>query len=476
MALSYAVVRHRALSASPAIAGRRVLYWVDPMHPAYKSDKPGIAPDCGMQLEPVYADENDAGASAAAPAGSIRLDLEQQQLMGVKVVPVELNSGSHRVRLLGRVQAEDTRVYRVNAGVQGWVQETLNDSVGTYVKKDQRLATFYSPDFVAFTNGFLAAGERGTTPMNEFVRGLRYSADRLRALGMSDAQISEIGATRKIPDSIDVVSPTDGFIVSRSISTGLRFDRQAEFYQIADLSQVWIIAEIFENEAQYFRPGTLAQVTVPGQHKAMTARVSNVLPEVDASTRTLKLRLEAANPGFALRPEMFVDVELPVAAPAGLTVPADAIVDFGLNKRVFVDRSNGVFEPREVRTGWQFGDRVQIVSGLKAGERVADGGTFLLDSESRLRAAANGAAASSQHSEDSDEKQATAKNSALVRDPKCGMPIDAAKAAAAGHTLRYRDTTYYFCSEQCKDQFGKDPDRYLTLGHQAAGHAEAGHD
>jgi len=204
-------------------------------------------------------------------------------------------------------------------------------------------------------------------------------------MGMSEAQIGEIGASRKLPKLIDVVSPTDGFILARNISAGMLFGGQTEFYRIADLSQVWIIAQVFENEVQYFRPGTVAHVTLPGQQKVFRARVSNALPEVDPATRTLKLRLEADNPGFALRPDMFVHVELPVQTPTDLTVPSDAVLDSGLGQHVFVDRGNGFFEPRDVETGWRFGDRVQIVKGLSEGERVVASGAFLVDSESPMR-------------------------------------------------------------------------------------------
>lgn len=443
----------RPVQASDKAGARKVLYYVDPMHPAYKSEKPGIAPDCGMDLEPVYADEEGqtaaVGSSVPMPAGTVSLDLEKQQLIGLRLASVERSEGTHKVRLLGRVSVEDTRVYRVTAAVQGWVQGTYGDSAGTAVKKEQRLAAFYSPEFVTFENGYLAATERGTTPMKEFMRGVQYSGDRLRALGMSEAQIKEIADTRKMPSSIDVVSPTDGFILARNISPGMRFERQTEFYQIADLSHVWIIAEIFENEAQYFRPGVVAHVSLPGQRKTFPARISNVLPQVDPATRTLKLRLEAGNPGFALRPDMFVDVELPVSMPSGLTVPMDAVIDFGVKKRVFVDRGNGFFEPREIESGWQYGDRVQIVKGLSADERVVTGGTFLLDSESRLRAPATGTTGALGRAENHGDSMQPASPQS--------KPTTKVNVMQAGSS-------------------GKKPDPYLAADRNRTSHDGAGHD
>lgn len=378
---------------------RRVLYYVDPMHPAYKSDKPGIAPDCGMPLEPVYADERGRVAASDEPTplapGTVNIDSERQQLAGIRVVTVERTSATRTLRIPGRVTADETRVYRVNGGVDGFVRETREDAVGTQVKKGQRLAIIYSPEFLSAIGGYLAAVER--TPGGPAKDGaaetrrlteIRNWADRLRTLGVSDAQIEELNLTRRIPEDIYVQSPADGFIVSRNISPGQRFERHMEFYRVTDLSHVWIVADLFESEAQYFRPGARARIALPNLKRSFSARVSNILPQIDPSARTLKLRLEADNNSFALRPGMFVDVELTVATPTGLSLPAGAVLDSGLSQRVFVDLGNGIFEPRQVETGEQFGDRVQILKGLAEGEKVVASGTFLVDSESRLRSTA----------------------------------------------------------------------------------------
>lgn len=384
---------------SKAVA-RRVVYWVDPMHPGYHSNHPGIAPDCGMKLEPVYADSIASTlASPSDSTGTVDIDDERRQLFGIRLAAVEKTSGGQNIRVLGRVLPEDKRVYRVDAGMDGFIRETFDDSLGTLVKKDQRLATYYGPDSLAVASGFLAAtagipgavGRDGahTSPQPgaifaQGVSSIQGYSDRLRNLGVSDAQVREIAQTRRLPESIDIVAPANGFILSRTISPSQHFDRGAEFYRIADLSRVWIEAEITADESQRIRPGDLARLTLAGQPGPFIARVTHVLPEVDAATRILKLRLECDNPGFALRPDMFVNVELPLAMPPGFTIPVDAIIDTGNGKRVFVERSHGVFASRQVQTGWQLGDRVQIVSGLAEGETVVSEGTFLVDSETRL--------------------------------------------------------------------------------------------
>ena len=483
MILSYAAGRrHTAQPAAASTNTRRVLYWVDPMHPDYKSDHPGIAPDCGMQLEPVYADAAGHAASSAPGAqsapGGVVIDGATQSLLGIQVATVQRGGAPQVIRVTGRVVPEDTRVYRINSGMEGFIRETFNDSVGVRVKKDQRLATFYGPDALAVASGFLAAsknvpgavGKDGsrTVPFpgtlhKQGVSSLEGYADRLRNLGFSDVQLKEMAETGQLPESIDIVAPADGFILARQVTPGQHFDHATEFYRIADLSRVWILADLLGSEAQNFRPGATARIILSDRGKTFSARVSDILPEVDPATRTLKLRLEADNPAFALRPDMFVDVELAVPMQAGLTVPRDAVIDSGREQRVFVERSNGVFEPRPVETGWRSGDRIEIVRGLAEGERVVASGTFLVDSESRLKSLAQPPS-----KRDSDQGQNVGANSntkpaseasaGKVKDAACGMMIDASKALAEGNTITRDGVTYYFCSDRCKKKFVGQPE------------------
>ena len=388
--LGFGLGRFRA----PATASsRQPLYYVDPMHPAYKSDKPGTAPDCGMQLVPVYAEDLNKAPSARTGSDGVRVSVDPatQQRYGIRVTNVERSSGSRTVRVLGRVAADETRIFRVNVGTDGYIKSTQDDAVGNRVKKDQRLAVIYSPEFLTLIGGYLSANERTQAGTNrdpsaaQNYASAQARADRLRNSGMSEAQIEELSKSRSIPEDVYVVSPVDGLVISRNISAGQRFERFTEFYRIADLSHVWILADVFGGDAQAFRPGTVAKVTFPDTGQTLRARVTSVLPEVDPATRTMRVRLEADNPGFVLRPDMFVNVELPVSVPPGLTVPVDAVLDSGATKRVFVESDDGYFEAREVVTGWRADDRVQIVRGLQEGDKVVSAGTFLVDSESRLQ-------------------------------------------------------------------------------------------
>lgn len=394
--------RRAAVSSAPAEA-RKVLYYVDPMHPAYKSDKPGVAPDCGMQLEPVYADAQlvavgSAQWSSALSLGSVRIDPARQQLFGVQVGPAEETSGTYKLRLFGRVVPDEGRIYKLNAGIDGYIQDVSAATTGSLVKKDQVLATFSAPMAAMTLQTFLlnlGAEERIKKSSAEgSVEGQSLPAananilqrvQQLQNLGMSNLQMEEMRRTRQYPDSIKIVSPVEGFVVARNVSPGQKFERDTEWYRIADLRRVWILADVFEGDAQYLHPGTEVRVSLPGQEKKFSGRVSDVLPQFDSATRTLKARIEVENQGYLLRPDMFVDVELPVAFSRSIMVPAGAVLDSGLKKTIFVEHGDGSFLPRIVETGRRYDDRVEIVKGLEAGEKIVLSGNFLVSSEERLQ-------------------------------------------------------------------------------------------
>jgi Cu(I)/Ag(I) efflux system membrane fusion protein len=402
-AVSYGFGRHYFHSQIESGAARHVIYYVDPMHPSYKSDKPGIAPDCGMQLVPVYDDGNThtVSTNGQLPAGTVTIDGNSQRLLGIRVAAVQSGGATRITHVVGRVSPEDTRIYSLNSGIDGFIRETYDDSVGTFVKKDQKLATYYSPDILSAASGFLAATERVPgyvgkdgakfspefpgTIAKEGVRSIQGYTDHLRNLGISDDQIKRIADTRELPSGVDIVSPTDGFVLTRSVSRGQHFDHMLEFYRIADLSQVWVVAEVYEDDARNLRPGTAVQITLRDEGRRLSARVADSLPQSEPGGGTAKIRLEVDNPGYLLRPEMVVDVEVPIRMSAGVTVPMDAVVDSGEHARVYVEHGEGVFEAREVETGRRVGEQVEILRGVKAGERVVISATFLVDSESRLK-------------------------------------------------------------------------------------------
>ncbi|MBI5385707.1 MAG: efflux RND transporter periplasmic adaptor subunit [Verrucomicrobia bacterium] len=445
----------RSAGAANGAAQRQVLYYVDPMNPTHTSDQPGLAP-CGMKMEPVYADAapgaSGRGGLAAAPAGSVQVSPAKQQLIGVKLGVVEKKALGHTQRLLGRVVVDETRVYRLNATVNGWITKALPCASGSRVKRHEVLASFYSPDFLSAGQALIfALGSKDraqatgqdtnlqNSRVTQFNVNVQQYVDALKNLGMGEMQVQEIIANRKLVPSINLTAPTDGVILTRNVSEGLRFEKGTELFRLADLGQVWILADAFENEAHWFKAGQPVTVSLPRQAGVLKATVSQAVPQFDSGSRTLKVRLEADNPDYALKPDMFVDVHVPVTLPETLVVSADAVLDAGQHQTVFVDRGQGVFEPRVVETGRRLGDQVEIVRGLMPGERVVISGNFLLDSESRMKLAA-----------------AATRKTEMV-DPVCGMTVDPLKAKAKNCVSEYQGQTYYFCMDGCKRTFDDDP-------------------
>ncbi len=387
-----------------------------PMHPQYRSDRPGDCPWCGMRLDPVHAEtagapgQGRAGSTPLRP-GSVQVSPERQQAVGVRLGVAERVSGTRMLRTTGRVAPDENATYAISAGASGWIRAVKNATTGSQVRKNEVLASFYAPEFSTALQSYysgletldrVSSQQLQAFNQNRVVEGVQRFADTLRNMGVSDQQFEKIRSTRELSQDIDIVSPVGGFVLQRNVSAGLRFERGFEFYQIADLSRVWILADVYEHQLPLVRRGLSARITTSQESRQFAATVTSTEPIFDQATLTLKVRLETANPSFILKPGMFVDVELPIELPSALVVPADAIVDSGLRKTVFVNRGEGYFEPRQVETGWRIGDQVEVLTGLIAGEQIVVSGTFLIDSESRMRTASQ------------EKADATAKH--LVRD------------------------------------------------------------
>ena len=419
------------------------------------------------------AEEAGSAPAAAASAideadfapGTVNVGPEKRQLVGIRIAEVRKEPVTHTLRVLGRVAADETRLFIVNAATSGWVMSISPVTPGTMVKENQVLATFYAPELLGAQQAFIYSTSTLERLKNE-TQGqvlpaqvasneisVKQNRDALHNLGMSDIQMDQIARTKERVQQIEMRSPAPGIVIARNIFQGLKFVQGTEFFRIADLRRVWILLDVFENETQYLRPGARPKVSLAGQNMVLEAVVSNVLPLFDPESRTMKVRLEADNPGYVLRPDMFVDVELPVTLEATVAVPTDAILDSGLRKTVFVDRGGGFFEPREVSTGRRLGNTVEIVKGLVPGERIVVSGTFLIDSESRMELAAAGMTGN------------------LAQDPVCGTPVSVKKAEEAGRTSVYQEKTYYFHSDECKQRFDKEPRKYVgEEGASAAAH------
>jgi RND family efflux transporter MFP subunit len=423
------------------------------MNPTHTSPEPGLAP-CGMKMEPVYAEDEGQTAGSALYPGSVKITPEKQQIIGVRVAPVARSPWLHTLRTVGKVAADETRIYRVNAFSDGFITKVFNNSTGSLVRRDEPLAKYYSKDlFTALQTYYYAVyaienlpqGQQLPASQKHFLEAQKRSAEyNLMNLGMSSQQIRDLIRSKEITQEIIINAPATSFVLVRNITPGQKFVSGEELYRLADLSRVWILADLFRDEAKHVRTGEKVKVTLAGQNETYMATVSEILPQFDPATLTVKVRLEMDNPQFALRPGMFVDVEFPITMPPTINIPLDAILDSGVKKTVFVEREKGFFEPRRVKTGWRLGERAEIIEGLQPGESIVVSGNFLIDSESRMRLAAAGMFGEA------------------TKDPVCGMNVDESKAKAAGFQSTYKNQTYHFCSQGCKEHFEKNPERYAT--------------
>ncbi len=381
-----------AKSPASSTGERKVLYWYDPMHPQYKSDKPGTAPDCGMDLVPKYAEDQ---ATNMAP-GSVMISADKQQLIGVRTQEAKRETLVRDVTTSGQITADETKIAHVHVKINGFIENVFVDYVGQLVKKGQPLFTLYSPDLVSTQEEYLIAkrGEKtlGASQFAEVAQGsqslLRSTRERLKLWDISDDQIKKLDESGEVSRTLTFYSPISGFVTERKAFPQTSVTPDTELYTVSDFSTVWVNADIFEYEVPFVKIGQGAEMSLsyyPG--KKWNGRVSFIYPTVDPTTRTVKVRLEFANPNFELKPQMFANVDLKVSYGNHVVVPQEAVLDSGKEQTVFIAHDGGYFEPRKITVGAKLDGKVVVLSGVKPGEVVVSSGNFLIDSESRLKSA-----------------------------------------------------------------------------------------
>ena len=376
---------------------RRVLYYRDPMHPSYTSNRPGKAPDCGMDLEPVYADAVTSPVPTKS-AEAVVVSTERQQLLGIRTAAAKRASAHYVLRTTGRVVADENRVYPLTMASDGWVTRVASGiAVGAHVKRGEYLVSISGRDYATAQRTFLyalrAAGlpQQSTPDAQDRSLGVEEARLSLRGMGFTDTQIDQLGQTRQVNLNVPLHAPASGVIVSRSVFPQQRFVQGSELLRIADLSRVWVLADIFSGDNRTIVPGTIAGISIPGRSSAhFPGAVTHDLSTFDTISRSQRVRLDVSNAELELRPDMSVDVAFRVDVPESLLVPEDAIVATGQRSIVFVQRSAGLFEPRAVRTGLRVDGSIQVLEGVSPDELVVVSGAFLLDSETRIRRASTG--------------------------------------------------------------------------------------
>jgi Cu(I)/Ag(I) efflux system membrane fusion protein len=379
-------------SVTQDASGRRVIAWIDPMYAQgpphlYKSNRPGIAPDCRMKLVPQYAEETAAGSATSTVSGyaNVSVSAQRQQAIGVKLATAALRDLSRTIRTTGRVTADERRVAQVRTKFDGFIDTLYVNFTGQAVRRGDPLLAVYSPDLLATQNELILA-ERNHSDLGHTLADAARA--RLRLWDMSAADISRVVRTGRPERDVILRSPFSGIVTIKNAVAGARVMPADTLYEITDLSHVWVLADVYEAELQNVHAGTTAQVVVGGQ--TLPGRVTFIGPVVAAQTRTASVRIELDNPAALLKPDMYADVILQQQIASSVAVPESAVMNTGTRSLVFVAGANGTFEPRQVTTGAKADGFYAIRSGVQVGERVVVDANFLVDSESRLKSSLNG--------------------------------------------------------------------------------------
>ncbi|HQE40731.1 MAG TPA: efflux RND transporter periplasmic adaptor subunit, partial [Zoogloea sp.] len=379
-------------AAKPA---RKLLYYRNPMGLPDTSPSPKKDP-MGMDYIPVY--EGEADDEPAAP-GTLRISTEKIQKLGVRTEKAELRSLDILIRASGRVEADEQRTYAIAPKFEGYVERLHVNTTGQAVSKGQPLFEVYSPELVSAQREYAIAAQ-GVDALkdagSEALGGMKQLAEsslaRLRNWDISDEQIRALTKSGAAKRTLSFRSPVSGIVTEKKALQGMRFMPGETLYQVTDLSRVWVVADIFEQDMARLRNGSAAQVRIDAYpDKLFEGRIAYVYPTLNTETRTVPVRIELANPGLLLKPAMFARVEIPVGDKRQtVTVPTSAVIDSGTRRVVLVSRGEGRFEPREVKLGSRGENRVEVIDGVKAGEEVVVAANFLIDAESNLKAALGG--------------------------------------------------------------------------------------
>jgi RND family efflux transporter MFP subunit len=380
-------------------AERRVLFYRHPMDPSIHSDKPA-KDSMGMDYVPVYADVPEAPqASSVKDRATVAISPERRQLLGITSDAVKQATITERIRTVGRVAIDERRLHHVHTKFDGFVERLYVDYTGKLVRKGEPLLAIYSPELVATQQEYLLARraqeQLSTSGVHSAAQGSvdLYEAARQRLLlwDIRPEDIAELDRTGKVARTLDVHAEMGGYVVQKMALQGMRVTAAESLYDIADLSHLWVMADVYEYNLPSLTLGTQGRiklVSLPG--RSWNGAVTYIAPTVEERTRTIKVRLEVDNPTGELKPDMYADVFLSIDRGRGLVVPEGAVINAGDRQLVFLDRSDGRFEPREVRLGAKTDGGQQVIGGLAAGDRVVTSANFLLDSESSLRAALAG--------------------------------------------------------------------------------------
>lgn len=375
--------------------------WTCSMHPFIVKDKPGTCPICAMELIKKI-DGAAAGATAMTPEqqqqaealGQVSMSATQRIMANVATMEAKQQTLSKEINAVGIVQFDQSRQAKVTAWIAGRIDKLNVNTVGAFVSKNHPVAELYSPELLATQQEYLLAlrsrEQLKNSPLQSISQngeGLVSSAkQRLMLYGVKESQIAELERAGKPTIKLPIYTPLSGVVIEKLVQQGQYVNVGDPLFNIADLSNIWVEIEVYENEFRNIKIGQQVDIrsqSYPG--RTFSGRVTFIYPFLDPKTRTVKARVEMANPGLKLKPDMFVNAVIKVPLVSALVVPVSAVMDSGKRQVVWVEAQPGIFEQREVQVGERSGEQAQILSGIKVGEKVAVSGAYLIDSESQLR-------------------------------------------------------------------------------------------
>jgi RND family efflux transporter MFP subunit len=402
-------VHRNAAGTAPA----RDIYYC-PMHPAYRSDKPGNCPICSMKMvkleeraqpaslpvpgttAPASSSASEAAPPEVSPGEAIFVPPEKQQLIGMRSVRAEIGTPTKEIRTVGKVGYDETRLTHIHSKVSGYIEDVFADYVGKPVRAGDPLFTIYSPDLVATEQEYLLALRSRnllrTSTLPSAAEGsenlVTAARERLRLWDVTESEIRSLETEGKAQRTITVYSPVAGVVIERAAyHHGTFVDPSKDLFTIVDLSHVWVLGEIYETDLPFVHPGEIAEIELPYSGRKIRGAIDFIYPFLDPKTRTTQVRIQLPNPDLTLKPDMFANIRIVVPLGRQVLVPADAVMDTGTEQYVFIDEGDGYVQPRQVKIGAEAGDKVGVQQGLRPGERVVTGANFIIDSESQLQGA-----------------------------------------------------------------------------------------
>ncbi len=371
-------------------------------HEAKKGEEAKKADEMNMEMKGLTMEsiEKEGKMQEVAPGG-VQITSEKQQLIGVKIGTVEMRPLEKVIRTVGRVDYDEKRLVTISTKIGGWVEDLYVDFTGKFVRQGDPLLTIYSPELVSTQEEYLIAlrarKDLMASPFAEVSgsgNSLAESARRrLKLWDITDDQIKTLEESGQPKKTLTLYSPFSGVVLERAVSKGTSVMPGMALYKLADLSVVWVLADIYEYELPFIRldqQATIQLSYMPGE--TFTGKAIYIYPSLNPETRTAKVRFEFPNPHGKLKPEMYANVEIKVHMGQRLAVPEGAIIDTGMRQMAIVDKGSGYFEPREVKVGAKVDNYYEVIKGLKAGEKVVTSANFLIDSESKLKEAMGGMA------------------------------------------------------------------------------------